>query len=240
MAQSLIIVPTYNERENLPELVQGVFATLADSEVLVVDDASEDGTGDVADDLARREPRLHVMHRTSKLGLGTAYVAGFVWGLRRGYEYVFEMDADLSHNPRDLPAFIDALERGADLVIGSRNVPKGDVEGWGPIRHLISKGGSLYSRTILGLDVQDLTSGFKAFRASVLEAIDLAEVRSEGYSFQIELTYRAILKGFRVDEIPIVFVDRRAGHSKMSRAVFLEAVMMVPKLRWDARRGKLT
>ena len=240
MPRSLIIIPTHNERENLPALVGRVLATLEDAELLVVDDASADGTGRMADEIAEREPRLHVMHRPRKLGLGTAYLAGFAWGLERGFDYMFEMDADLSHDPQYLPSFVDALEAGADVVIGSRNIEGGGVRGWGPIRHMVSRGGSLYSRSILGLDVKDLTSGFKAFRREVLEAIRLDQVVSEGYSFQIELSYRALLNGFVVKEVPIVFVDRRAGQSKMSRSILLEAVVMVPRLRWRALRGTLT
>jgi dolichol-phosphate mannosyltransferase len=239
MAQALIVTPTYNELHNLEALVAGVFEVLPEVDILVVDDGSPDGTGELADEIAARDTRVEVMHRTGKLGLGTAYLAGFAWGLERGYEYIFEMDADLSHDPRCLPSFLEALEGGADLVIGSRNVPGGDVEGWGPFRHFLSKGGSLYSRTILGLELRDLTSGYKAFRRTVLESIHLDEVHSEGYSFQIELTYRAVLKGFRVAEVPIVFVDRRVGQSKMSGNVFLEAVLMVPRLRWNAFTGKL-
>jgi dolichol-phosphate mannosyltransferase len=240
MAQALIVTPTYNELHNLEALVAGVFEVLPEVDILVVDDGSPDGTGELADEIAARDTRVEVMHRTGKLGLGTAYLAGFAWGLERGYEYIFEMDADLSHDPRCLPSFLEALEGGADLVIGSRNVPGGDVEGWGPFRNLLSKGGSLYSRAILGLEIRDLTSGYKAFRRTVLESIHLDEVRSEGYSFQIELTYRAVLKGFRVAEVPIVFIDRRVGQSKMSGNIFLEAVLMVPRLRWNALTGKLT
>ena len=239
MARTLIVTPTYNERDNLEALVAGVFEVLPEADILVVDDASPDGTGELADEMAARETRVEVMHRTGKLGLGTAYLAGFAWGLERGYEYIFEMDADLSHDPKYLPSFLEALEGGADLVIGSRNIPGGDVEGWGPFRHFLSKGGSLYSRTILGLGIRDLTSGYKAFRRNVLESINLNEVHSEGYSFQIELTYRAVLQGFSIVEVPIVFVDRRAGQSNMSGNIFLEAVLMVLRLRWNALTGKL-
>jgi len=237
--RSLIVTPTYNERDNLEMLVAGVLEVLPQAHVLVVDDASPDGTGALADEMAARDPRVHVLHRAGKQGLGTAYLAGFAWGLERDYEYLFEMDADLSHDPKYLPSFVEALDRGADLVIGSRNVPGGDVKGWGPVRRFISKGGSFYSRSILGLQVRDLTSGFKGFRREVLETIGLDRVQSEGYSFQIELTYRAILKGFRVVEIPIVFVDRRVGQSKMSGSIFVEAIWMVPRLRWNAGRGRL-
>jgi dolichol-phosphate mannosyltransferase len=240
MARTLIVTPTYNERDNLEALVASAFGVLPEAHLLVVDDGSPDGTGELAEEIAARDPRVEVMHRARKLGLGTAYLAAFAWGLERGYEYIFEMDADLSHDPKYLPSFLEALESGADLVIGSRNIPGGDVEGWGPFRHFLSKGGSLYSRTILGLEVRDLTSGYKAFRRTVLESFNLDEVRSEGYSFQIELTYRAALKGFRVAEVPIVFVDRRAGRSKMSGKPFLEAVTMVLRLRWNALTGKLS
>ncbi|MFW6067832.1 MAG: polyprenol monophosphomannose synthase [Myxococcota bacterium] len=235
----LIITPTYDERENLPPFLQGLFAVVPEAHVLVVDDASPDGTGVLADGIAAEDPRVHVLHRAAKLGIGSAYLEGFRWGLERGYGVLVEMDTDLSHDPRYLPDMLDALDRGADLVIGSRNVPGGGVVGWGPGRHLLSKGGSLYSRLILGLGVRDLTSGFKMFRRRVLETVDLARVRSEGYAFQIELTFRAVRRGFRVAEVPIVFVDRRAGQSKMSRRIFLEAVRMVPKLRLDALRDAL-
>ena len=206
---------------------------------MIVDDASPDGTGDIGDELAAKDDRVHVIHRPGKLGLGTAYVDAFRWGMSRGFERYFEMDADLSHDPKYLPDFVHALDDGADVVIGSRNVRGGGVEGWGLGRHVLSKGGSLYSRTILGLGVHDLTSGYKAFSRRALEAIDLEHVRSNGYSFQIEMTYRAILKGMRVVEVPIVFVDRRAGYSKMSRRIFAEAIGVVWKLRIDAVRGRL-
>ncbi len=237
--RALVVTPTYNERANLEPFLQGLFEVLPEAHCLVVDDASPDGTGELADDLAGHDERIKVMHRPGKLGLGSAYLQAFEWALREGYDLVFEMDTDLSHDPRYLPDFIEAFGSGADVVIGSRNVRGGGVEGWGLGRHVLSKGGSLYSRLILGLDVHDLTSGYKGFRRQVLEAIDLKAVRSEGYSFQIELTYRAIRKGFRVREVPIVFVDRRAGQSKMSRRIFAEAVLMVPKLRLDALTGKL-
>jgi dolichol-phosphate mannosyltransferase len=207
--------------------------------VVVVDDASPDGTGELADQMAAGDPRLQVLHRPGKMGIGSAYIDAFRWGLERGYDLFFEMDTDLSHDPRYLPDFLDAVRDGAEVVIGSRNVPGGGVEGWGLGRHVLSKGGSLYSRAILGLSVRDLTSGYKCFTRRALEGIDLGAVESEGYSFQIELTYRALSRGFRVAEVPIVFVDRRAGKSKMSRRIFAEAVVMVWKLRFDALRGRL-
>lgn len=239
MHKTLVVTPTYNERGNLARFVAGVRAALPDADLLVVDDNSPDGTGTLADELAAADSHVHVMHRAGKLGLGTAYLAAFKWGLERGYERFFEMDADLSHDAERLPAFVQALDDGFDVVIGSRNIPGGYVEGWGPGRHFISKGGSLYSRTILGLSVKDLTSGYKAFTRRALEAIDLSSVRSNGYSFQIELTYRALRKGMSVREVPIKFVDRQVGRSKMSRRIFAEAVGEVWRLRWDALRGKL-
>lgn len=235
----LVITPTYNERDNLPVFLAAVFAAAPEVDALVVDDGSPDGTGDVADGLAATDPRVHVIHREGKLGLGTAYLRGFAWALERGYDVVFEMDADLSHDPKYIPEFLRALEAGADIVIGSRNIPGGGVDGWGPGRHVISKGGSIYSRVILGIGVRDLTSGYKAFSRRALERIDLGSVRSNGYSFQIELTYRALLRGMRVTEVPILFVDRVQGRSKMSRKIFAEAVLMVWKLRADALLGRM-
>jgi len=235
----LVITPTYNERENLEVLVERLFAVAPEAHVLVVDDASPDGTGAIADALAAADPRVHAMHRAGKMGLGSAYIEGFRWALARGYDVVFEMDTDLSHDPRYVPEFLRAIEAGADIVIGSRNIPGGGVEGWGLGRHVMSKGGSVYSRAILGISVRDLTSGFKAFTRKALETIDIDAVRSNGYSFQIELTYRGIVRGLTVAEVPILFVDRRAGRSKMSRGIFLEAIGMVWKLRLDALRGNL-
>ena len=234
----LIVTPTYNESENLPVFLEQVFAVVPQAHVLVVDDNSPDGTGELAEAMAASDERIHVMHRPGKLGIGSAYLDAFRWALARDYEVVFEMDTDLSHDPRYLPDFLAALERGADIVIGSRNVKGGGVQGWGPGRHILSKGGSLYSRLILSLKVRDLTSGYKAFRRSVLVSLDLAQVRSEGYSFQIELTYRALQQGFKVEEIPILFVDRRAGKSKMSRAIFFEAILRVWQLRLTGAKGK--
>ncbi len=235
MTRVLVVTPTYNERDNLERFVRGVHDALPEAHVLVVDDASPDGTGAIADRLAGRDPRVSVLHRSGKLGIGSAYLAGFRHGLREGYELLVQMDTDLSHDPRDLPKLLRAIEEGADVAIGSRNVRGGGVEGWGPGRHLLSKGGSVYSRAILGLPIRDLTAGFKMWRREVLEAIDLEGVRSEGYSFQIEMTWRAVRRGFRVREVPVLFVDRRAGQSKMSRQIFLEAVLMVWKLRFEGR-----
>jgi dolichol-phosphate mannosyltransferase len=237
--RTLIVTPTYNERDNLPKFIESVRVAAPEADVMVVDDASPDGTGEVADDIATRDKHVHVIHRPGKLGLGTAYVDAFKWGMSQGYEWYLEMDADLSHDTRYLPDFFHALEGGADVVIGSRNIPGGGVEGWGFGRHVMSKGGSVYSRTILGVPVRDLTSGYKAYTRRALEQIDLDTVRSNGYSFQIETTFRAHLRGMNIVEVPIVFVDRRAGQSKMNRRIFAEAVRVVWKLRFDALRGRL-
>jgi dolichol-phosphate mannosyltransferase len=235
----LIITPTYNERDNLRTFLDQVFAVASDVDVLVIDDNSPDGTGQLADEIAASDKRVRVLHRPGKMGLGTAYLTGFRRALDDGYDVVFEMDTDLSHNPRYIPDFLRAIDGGADIVIGSRNVRGGGVEGWGVGRHVLSKGGSLYSRTVLGLGVRDLTSGYKAFTRHALETVGIDQVQSNGYSFQIELTYRGIRRGLRVAEVPIVFVDRRAGQSKMSRKIFVEAIGMVWKLRVDALRGRL-
>ena len=235
----LIIIPTYNERDTLPVLLDAVFAVLADANVLVVDDASPDHTGDVVDEIASRDTRVMALHRKGKLGLGTAYVEGFRFALERGYDLVIEMDADMSHDPRYLPALVDAIGDGADVAVGSRNIPDGGVEGWGIGRQILSKGGSLYARSILGVPIRDLTTGFKAFSRRAIQTLGVDEIRSNGYSFQIETTYRALCRGLRVVEVPIVFVDRRVGHSKMSRRIFIEAVAMVWKLRVDAALGRI-
>ncbi|MHB8420794.1 MAG: polyprenol monophosphomannose synthase [Myxococcales bacterium] len=232
---ALVVLPTYDEIENLTAIVPAVFAASDRIEILVVDDNSPDGTGRLADELAAKEPRLHVLHRPRKEGLGRAYLAGFAWALERPYERVLEMDADFSHDPRHLPALLEA-SGGADLVLGSRYVPGGGTENWGLGRRLLSRGGSLYARTLLGVRIRDLTGGFKCFRRGVLERLDLGSVRSEGYSFQIELTYRALSLGLRVVEVPIRFADRRVGKSKMSKEIFAEAVAAVIRLRLDRRR----
>jgi dolichol-phosphate mannosyltransferase len=239
MPRTLVVTPTYNEKDNLGRFVEAVRGALPEADVLVVDDNSPDGTGDLADALAAKDPKVRVIHRPGKMGLGTPSVQAFTRGLAEGYERFFEMDADLSHDVRYLPEFVRALDLGFDVVIGSRNIPGGNVEGWGAGRHFISKGGSLYSRAILGLGIKDLTSGYKAFTRRALEAIALERVSSNGYSFQIELTYRAVLRGMRVKEVPIVFVVRTAGRSKMNRRIFIEAIGMVWKLRLDAARGRL-
>ena len=232
MPHALIVVPTYNERDNVREIAARLLEALPVTDVLFVDDNSPDGTGAILDEMAAGDRRIHVMHRAGKLGLGTAYIEGFTWGLARDYAYLFEMDADGSHDPKYLPQMLALAEDGADAVIGSRYVPGGGTENWGVGRQLISKGGGLYARTVLGIDVRDVTAGFICWRRSALEAIDLGSISSNGYSFQIEMKYRAHKRGLRLVETPIVFVDRRVGQSKMSRAIFVEALVKVWALRF--------
>ncbi len=231
MGDALVIIPTYNELENLLPICRAALDASPRVEVLVVDDNSPDGTGQRADELAAKEPRVHVLHRAKKEGLGRAYLAGFAWGLERDYALICEMDADFSHDPKNLPRFFAEIEGGADLVLGSRYVKGGGTVNWGVGRKLISRGGSLYARTVLGLKVRDLTGGFKCFKRETLRALALESVQSTGYSFQIELTYRAVRRGLKVVEVPILFEDRRVGQSKMSKKIFLEAAKMVWKLR---------
>jgi len=237
--RALIVTPTYNERANIERFVSEVRRLAPAADMLIVDDASPDGTGDIADDIARRDGKVKVLHRAGKLGLGTAYIDAFRRGLAEGYDLFFEMDADLSHDPKYLPDFFRALAEGADVVVGSRNIPGGAVEGWGAGRQILSKGGSLYSRVILGVGVRDLTTGYKAFTRAALRAIDLDTVRSNGYSFQIEMTFRALKRNLRVVEVPIVFVDRTLGQSKMNGKIFREAIGIVWKLRYESARGRL-
>jgi dolichol-phosphate mannosyltransferase len=234
--KAVVCLPTYNERENLERMLRA----LADKgvEVLVIDDNSPDGTGELADRLAAELDFVSVLHRERKEGLGPAYLAGFGRALAGGAELVLEMDADFSHDPTDVPRLIEAA-RDADLVLGSRYVDGGTIANWGPVRRFVSAGGSLYARLVLGVPVHDLTGGFKCFRREVLEALDLHAIASRGYAFQIETTYRALRAGFRVVEVPIRFVDREHGGSKMSRSIFAEAVWKVPALRLRALTGRL-
>ena len=237
--RGLIIVPTYNEARNLRTLVPQVLDQDPRLEVLVVDDNSPDGTGRIADEIASRNPRVHVLHRPQKEGLGTAYRAGFQWALERDYQYVFEMDADGSHDPRHLPEFLRAAA-DADLVLGSRYLDgKVTVVNWPMTRPMLSYAANIYARVVTGLRVCDATGGFKCFRRRVLETLDLDAVRSNGYSFQIEMSFRAHRKGFRIKEIPIVFTDRTEGDSKMSGSIIREAVWMVWRLRLQALFGRL-
>ena len=232
-----LILPTYNEAENIEAIVSASAETLAAASpdgfrILIVDDGSPDGTGQIGDRLAAERSEVDVLHRTSREGLGPAYLAGFEHALSSGAGYVMEMDSDFSHSPADLARLLSAVrDGGADLALGSRYVPGGGIENWSASRRVISRGGSLYARLILGLPVNDLTGGFKCFRAEVLEAIDLPSVTARGYAFQIELTYRAIGRGFKVVEVPIVFRDRVAGTSKMSWQITAEAAWLVPAMR---------
>jgi dolichol-phosphate mannosyltransferase len=231
-----LVLPTYDEAANLAALVASVREQLpVDSRVLIVDDSSPDGTGEIAERLAAEHDDVSVLHRQRKQGLGPAYVAGFREALAGGAELVAQMDADFSHDPGDLPRLLEAAER-ADLVLGSRYVDGGGVADWGPTRRLISRGGSAYARAMLGVGIHDLTGGFKVFRRVVLEAIELETIPSLGYAFQVETTYRAIRAGFRVVEVPIVFRDRRVGESKMSGSIVVEAALRVPMMRLARRR----
>ena len=237
--RALVIVPTYNEKSNISRLVDAVLARDASLEMLIVDDGSPDGTGQMADMIAASNPRVNVIHRAGKLGLGTAYVEGFRWALARDYAYIFEMDADFSHNPDRLPIFLREI-RGADVVLGSRyQNGQVNVVNWPMSRLILSYLANLYARAVTGLPVYDTTGGFKCFRRKVLETIDLNAVRSNGYAFQIEMSYRAWKKKFRIVEIPIVFVDRTSGQSKMSKKIVREAVWMVWRLRWWSLTGKV-
>ena len=237
-ARPVILVPTYNERDNLDAALEAIFAAQPGAEVCVIDDASPDGTGDLADAWAARDPRVHVLHRAGKEGLGRAYLHGFRWALDhpRRFTHVLQMDADGSHDARFLPDLLAACDRGADLALGSRWVEGGGVVHWGLHRKLISRGGSLYARTVLGVRVRDLTGGFKCFARRVLEALPLDRIRAVGYGFQIEVTYRVLRLGFTVVEVPIVFPDRVRGTSKMSARIFAEGLVSVWKLRLDSSR----
>jgi len=236
--RALVIVPTYNERDNVVKLVEQVLAQDERIDMLIVDDGSPDGTGAIADEVAEQNSRVHVLHRPRKMGLGTAYLTGFKWALEHEYEFVFEMDADFSHDPAHLPQFFDAAT-SADLVLGSRyREGKVTVVNWPMTRLFLSYMANIYARAVTGLPLYDGTGGFKCFRRKVLEAIDLSAVKSNGYAFQIEMSFRAWHKGFRLVEIPIVFVDRTEGQSKMSNKIVREAVWMVWRLRWWAITGQ--
>ncbi|MET8162323.1 polyprenol monophosphomannose synthase [Sphaerisporangium sp. NPDC005289] len=227
LGRVLVIVPTYNERENLPMIIERLRAAVPEAHLLVADDNSPDGTGEIADRLAAEDDHVHVLHRPGKQGLGAAYIAGFRWGLAEGFDVLVEMDADGSHSPEELPRLLDALAQGADLVIGSRYVPGGELVNWPASRKALSKGANIYVRLMLGVPTHDTTAGFRAYRASALEKIALDEVQSQGYCFQVDLTLRTVRQGLRVAEVPITFVERTAGASKMSRAVFAEALWLV-------------
>ncbi len=227
----LVVVPTYNEALNIEQLIVAILSQGPQFDVLVVDDNSPDGTGDLVAALAVQTPRVKLLRRAGKLGLGTAYIAGFQEGLRQGYSYLCEMDADFSHQPRYLPVLLAVAERAADVALGSRNVPGGRVENWSWLRQLISRGGSLYARTILGMPVRDCTGGFKCFRAEVLRQIELNSITSNGYAFQVEMNFRCHQAGFQLHELPIIFPDRVHGQSKMSQQIVWEAAAKVLRLR---------
>jgi len=236
--RGLVIVPTYNESDNIGRIVPRILSQDPRLEVLVVDDNSPDGTGRLVDDMAADDPRIHVLHRAGKEGLGRAYLAGFKWALERPYEYIFEMDADFSHDPQHLPEFLAAVQN-ADLVLGSRyRDGKVTVVNWPMTRLMLSYGANIYARAVTGLHLGDATGGFKCFRREVLEAIPLDQVRSNGYAFQIEMSFRAWKRGFRIAEIPIVFHDRTEGESKMSKRIVREAIWMVWRLRWWGLTGR--
>jgi dolichol-phosphate mannosyltransferase len=238
--RATVCLPTYNERENLEQMVRALGRVLREGDhVLVIDDNSPDGTGAIADRLAIELPFVSVLHRTKKEGLGPAYLAGFAQALADGAELVLEMDCDFSHDPKDVPRLIAAAEDGADLVLGSRYIRGGAIPNWGFVRRAISLGGNLYAQAFLQSRLRDLTGGFKCFRRQVLETVDLGAINSKGYAFQIETTYRVVRAGFRVVEVPISFVDREQGHSKMSKAIVLEAVWKVPLLRIRALARRL-
>jgi len=239
--RAVVCLPTYNERENLEPMVRALGEQLdtARDRVLVIDDNSPDGTGEAAEALAAELAWLQVLHRPAKEGLGPAYIAGFRQALAEGAELVLEVDCDFSHDPRDVPRLIAACEAGADVALGSRWVEGGGTVNWGRGRTIVSRGGSLYARTILGVGVRDLTGGFKCFRRAVLERIPLEQIAAQGYGFQIETTYRALHAGFKVVELPITFVDRRVGESKMDGSIVVEAILQVPALRYRALRGRL-
>ena len=237
--RALVIVPTYNERFNIARLIPAVLAQDPSLEMLVVDDASPDGTGGIVDAIAANNDRVHILHREGKLGLGTAYIAGFRWALERKYDLIFEMDADFSHNPERLPEFLESVKT-ADVVLGSRyQGGRVNVVNWPMSRLFLSYAANIYARAITGLPVSDTTGGFKCFRRNVLESIDLNSVKSNGYAFQIEMSFRAWKRGFRLEEIPIIFVDRTEGESKMSKKIVREAVWMVWRLRWWSLTGRI-
>jgi dolichol-phosphate mannosyltransferase len=236
--KAIVLVPTYNEKENIERIIPEILKQDDRLSVLVIDDSSPDGTGQIADRIASGNPRVLVLHRTKKEGLGQAYIAGFRWALERDFDYVFEMDADFSHDPKYLPDFLKAIA-DADIVLGSRYISGVNVVNWPMMRLLLSYYANVYSRIVTGMPLRDATGGFKCFKRRVLEAIDLGEVRSNGYSFQIEMSYRAFKKGFKIIEIPIVFVDRTAGQSKMSKKIVREAILMVWRLRLWSLFGRL-
>jgi dolichol-phosphate mannosyltransferase len=234
--RSLIVIPTYNERENIAELIAQVMANAPTADLLIIDDNSPDGTGRLVDALAEQDARIHVMHRAGKLGLGTAYVAGFHHAIDHGYELVFEMDADFSHDPTYLPRFYAAAEN-ADLVIGSRYIQGGGTPNWSPVRKFISGGGNIFARTVLGIPIHDCTGGYRCYRVAALSKLNLDAIRAQGYAFQVEMAYNFWRSGFRWRETPIIFEDRRVGKSKMSRTIFIEAFLWVVRARFTGDKA---
>jgi dolichol-phosphate mannosyltransferase len=230
--KTIIIIPTYNEIDNLRPLLTQIFSNAPETDILIVDDNSPDGTGKLADEIRIENAQVNVLHRPGKQGLGTAYIAGFKYAMEHGYDAAFEMDADFSHDPRYLPDFLKAIEN-ADLVIGSRYIPGGDTPNWSMLRRLISGGGNIFARLVLGIPVHDCTAGYRCYRRNVLESIDLDTIQSQGYAFQVELAYRVMQKGFKIVETPIVFMDRRIGKSKMSRKIVIEGFTYVLKARFS-------
>ncbi len=237
--ESVVIVPTYNEKDNIATVINKLTALNLDLHILVIDDNSPDGTGDIVKNLQKKNEHIFMIERSGKLGLGTAYVRGFHWALERDYKYILEMDADLSHNPNDVPRLIKACKKGADLTIGSRYSEGVNVVNWPIKRLLLSYGANKYTRIVTRMPVKDTTAGFKCFHRDVLEAIDLSKVKSSGYSFQIEMNFRAWKKGFKITEVPIIFIERSEGHSKMSKSIVYEAVFMVWKLKLLSMLGRL-
>ena len=237
--ESVVIVPTYNEKDNIATVIDKLTALNLDLHILVIDDNSPDGTADIVKNLQKKNEHIFIIERSGKLGLGTAYVRGFHWALERGYKYILEMDADLSHNPDDVPRLIKTCKNGADLTIGSRYSEGVNVVNWPIKRLLLSYGANKYTRIVTRMPVKDTTAGFKCFHRDVLEAIDLSKVKSSGYSFQIEMNFRAWKKGFKITEVPIIFIERSEGHSKMSKSIVYEAVFMVWKLKLLSMLGRL-
>jgi dolichol-phosphate mannosyltransferase len=234
--KAIISIPTYNERDNIANLVRDIQRVVSDVDILIIDDNSPDGTGQIADQLAARDPSIHVMHRPGKMGLGTAYVAGFRYAIERGYDLVFEMDADFSHNPTYLPQFL-ALAENADLVIGSRYIKGGGTPNWSPLRKFISGGGNIFARAVLGIPIHDCTGGYRCYRTAALRTLNLGAIRAQGYAFQVEMAYNFWKSGFRIRETPIIFEDRRVGSSKMSRKIFIEAFLWVVRTRFTGDRA---
>ena len=228
--RAIIAIPTYNERENIVTLVEQIQSVVPSVDILIIDDNSPDGTGKVADDLAAQNRSVHVMHRPGKMGLGTAYIAGFRYAIEQGYDLVFEMDADFSHNPAYLPQFLELAEN-ADLVIGSRYIEGGGTPNWAPLRKFISGGGNIFARAVLGIPVHDCTGGYRCYRTAALRTLNLNAIRAQGYAFQVEMAYNFWKSGFRIRETPIIFEDRRVGASKMSRKIFIEAFLWVLRTR---------